>query len=110
MGLYNRLTSQQKWPACGVQVNLKVQFKYGNVRSMRLYRLGERIEWGGIDVGKPGYKRVVVDAVAEECPNCGLNNWDYEVWLENDVMASALPASGNYDFARNNETFIVVEA
>jgi hypothetical protein len=108
MGAYNIVKSTGTCPSCGRGAEFNVQFKYGNVWQYE-YHVGDPIKWGGNDRGKPGYKRVIIDAIAEECQTCGAERGDYEVRLENDRIISVQPASGKYDFASIEETFIIIE-
>ena len=91
-------------------VNLKVQFKYGDVYQHH-YQMGDVIKWDPehprTNVGTPGHRKVVVEGV-EDCPGCG-TEFDYEVWLENDRIVAVKPTSGNYDFVATDKTYIVVE-
>jgi hypothetical protein len=68
------------------------------------------LKWDGNDIGKPGYRRVVVDGTAEKCASCGYNaERDFYVFVEHDVIKAVEPASNRYDFARANQTYIVLE-
>ena len=49
MGAFNTLTLEQECPLCGEEVEIHLQFKYGDIWQ-RLYRLGEELEWGGNDM------------------------------------------------------------
>ncbi len=85
-----------------------VQLKYGDVWQ-HSYRIGDMLQWGKNSIGKPGYKRVVVEAYSENCPACGNPGQEYEVWLENDRIVEVKPAGGNFDFAHREEPYIVLE-
>jgi hypothetical protein len=108
MGAFNTVTVDQKCNRCGQNTTIKVQFKYGDVWQHQ-YRIGDVIRWYKNNIGKPGYKHVVADAISEECPNCGNSNQNYEVWLENDRIVKVIPASGKFDFVSEEETYIVLE-
>ncbi len=129
MGLFNTVHIQQACPACGQLVGRELQFKYGETRQ-HSYQVGDALKWGGSDykykhpraqrqvlnsgawggndVGEPGHKVVVVDAMSSACPNCGADG-DYEVLIEDNKIVFAQPASGRYDFSPNNETYLVLE-
>ncbi|UFP94208.1 hypothetical protein [Gloeobacter morelensis] len=108
MGAFNVVKVERTCPSCNETVELRVQFKYGDTWQYE-YRIGDRLRWGGNDTGKPGAKRVVVYGIDEHCPYCGLEEGDYEVWLENDVIVSVQPSTGAYDFVNTQEVYIVVE-
>ncbi len=111
MGAFNVVTIKEKCSACGNFVELRIQFKYAEVWQHE-YEPGDSLIWSkrrfGND-GEPGHKRVVVDAVAENCPVCDAEGPDYEVWLENDRIVAVKPFSGKFDFVRFHETYIIVE-
>lgn len=106
MGLYNTVEISGTCPSCNKDVNLEVQFKYGDMYLHR-YKLGDVITSGGIDIGKPGRTRVVVDGIAG-CPGCDCD-LDYEVWLEKDRIVAVKPVTGGYDPASTDEGYIVIE-
>src|SRR5688572_64615 len=109
MGAYNVVTATLPCPGCNGSVPLRIQFKYGNTWQHE-YKLGERLTWGGNDIGEPGHKRVVVDGIAESCPSCGYDEtMDYYVFLRDDVIVSVEPATNEYDFARTGRTYIVLD-
>jgi hypothetical protein len=110
MGLFNSVVSQQVCPSCGNIVEFEVQFKYGNVREMRLYHVGDKVQWGGgIDIGIPGVNQVVVDGAAGLCPTCGKYGPDFEVWIVDNTIASIRLASGKYNFVERQVTYIVID-
>lgn len=109
MGSFNVVTTSVRCPKCESNVSARVQFKFGDT-SQYEYAVGDALRWGGNDVGSRGLKHVVVDGVAEEaCPACGFGDeWSFDVHLENDVIASAVPATGAHDFVKARSTFIVL--
>ncbi len=108
MGTFNVVKIKEKCNSCGNFVELRIQFYYGTVRQFE-YEPGDSLTWKGYWTGKPGHKRVLVDAVAECCPVCHAEGEDYEVWLENDRIVAVKPASGKYDFNVADEPYIVFE-
>jgi hypothetical protein len=109
MGAFNTVEIRGTCPCCKKEVNLEVQFKYGDTYQYD-YKLGDVITWGGNDIGKPGRSRVVVDGAAG-CPNCpGCDfDLDYEVWLEKDRIVAVKPVTGAYDFVSIHGEPIVSE-
>lgn len=108
MGAFNTVSAKQSCPSCNKINEVAIQFKYGDTWQIK-YQLGDRLKWGGNDTGEPGAKRVVLDAIAEDCPACGAEGKDCEVWIEEDRIASIRPVSGKYDFVKNHESYIVIE-
>lgn len=108
MGAFNTVSTKQACPSCKKVNEVDVQFKYGDTWQFK-YRIGDKLRWGGNDVGAPGAKRVVLDAVMEDCPSCGAPGRDCEVWIEEDRITAVSPASGKYDFVKNHQSYIVIE-
>ena len=108
MGTFNTVSADLACPRCGSRAIRRIQFKYGNLR-LHEYKVGDQLVWGGVDVGRPGRARVVADGIMEDCEKCGLDEADFEVWMEVDRIVSVVASSGRYDFASARETFIVVE-
>lgn len=108
MGAFNVLQVRTRCPLCKEQVELRLQFKYGDTWQLE-YELGDQLRWGGNDIGKPDANRVVLDAPAEPCPNCGFGA-DFEIFVENGKIEKFQPASHEYDFAAHHESFIVLDS
>jgi hypothetical protein len=106
MGAFNTVEISERCPCCKEEVNLEVQFKYGDTYQHH-YKVGDVITWGGNDRGKPGRSKVVVYGFAV-CPICDAE-LEYEVWLESDRIVAVKPATGTYDFVSEGLTYIVVE-
>jgi Zn ribbon nucleic-acid-binding protein len=106
MSAFNTVEISGTCPSCKKEVNLDVQFKYGDAGQHR-YKLGDVITWGGNDVGRPGRSRVIVEGFAV-CPACD-SELDYEVWLESDNIVAVKPATGTYDLASTPDGYIVIE-
>ena len=107
MGAFNTLKSEWVCPSCGERAGFNTQFKYGAVWQFE-YHLGDQLQWGVNDQGKPGCKRVVLDGVMEECPLCGAEGEDCEIWMENDCFVAVQPVSGKYDFVAIQDSYIVI--
>lgn len=104
MGAFNTVRILGTCPSCKNEVNLEVQFKYGDVWQHH-YQIGDVIKWGGNDIGKPALRKVIVEGFAV-CPTCD-SELDYEVWLENDKIVAIKLASGTYDLASSPEVYSV---
>jgi hypothetical protein len=109
MGAFNTVRGRVECPSCRNNVEVVAQFKYGDTWQHE-YLVGDRLKWGGNQIGQPGAKRVIVDAVAEKCTRCGYQGeWNLYLIVENDVVTGLIPASGKYDFGREPNTFVVEE-
>lgn len=110
MGAYNTLIIDQVCTRCHNQVEVRIQFKYGDTWQY-IYRLGDRLKWGGNAIGQPGAKQVVADGAVEVpwCPICQYTFPDYEVCIEDDKIVEARPASGKFDFVGLHKSFIVLQ-
>ena len=93
MGAFNELTADFACSACGHRGRMNVQFKYGDTYQSR-YSLGDKLRWGGNDVGVPSKKKVLVAGLAGPCPSCGVDGFDVGIVLEADILAGLeVPAS-----------------
>lgn len=100
MGMYNtvRLANAEECPRCHQMVRRAAQFHYG-AQTLRYYEVGERLEWGEYEEGEPGHRRVAVQADELGCSNCGYNNGGvYDIFIENDVIASVALSDGKIDY------------
>jgi endogenous inhibitor of DNA gyrase (YacG/DUF329 family) len=109
MGAYNILHTTVDCPSCKREVNVAIQFKFGDTYQHE-YALGDEVCWGGNDIGPMGKSHVVVDGVAEEpCPRCGqAAERDFYIHVEIGRFTRADLADGTHDFVQSGETFIVL--
>lgn len=109
MGAFNVLTVATRCPTCGEQVELRLQFKYGDSWQLE-YRLGDELRWGGNETGRPGARRVLLDAASESCPNCGADG-DFEILVEDNRLESFRPqgAPATREFVTRHESFIALD-
>lgn len=98
MGAFNTVRGITDCPSCGCSVEVAAQFKYGDTWQYE-YRMGDRLQWDGNQIGRPGARRAIVDAEAEGCPCCGYQDgWSLHLIVEEDVLTALTPASEKYDF------------
>lgn len=98
MGVFNTVRGVANCPSCGHGVEVVAQFQYGDTW-LHEYRIGDRLQWGGNQVGEPGAKRAIVDAWAEGCSWCGYQgDWRLHLIVENDILTALTPPSERYDF------------
>lgn len=91
MGAYNTVRGPSLCPRCGHSAEFEVQFKYGDTWQ-HSYRLGDRLRWGGNDIGVPGHKRVLVEGIGGPCGRCGADNLDFDVVVKDDELLGIEPA------------------
>ena len=91
MSAFNTVRAQAECSSCHEVVEQRIQFKYGDCWQHE-YDLGDRLDWGGNDVGKPGARRVKVHGSSEQCPNCQYLGIDYTVAIDHDIISAVGPA------------------
>ena len=92
MGFFNTLTAETECPACRQQAMFEIQFKYGHTRQLR-YSLGQPLEWGANNIGKPGCRKVLASGIAGPCPHCGEEHLDFDLFIERDVIVDVKPVA-----------------
>jgi hypothetical protein len=111
MPAYNEVTAreEEECSRCDSKIRRAVQFKYGDTWQHR-YEIGDRIRWGGNDVGEAGHKVVAVEGYANECPICGhVPDTTYDITIRADVIESVRPSDGTYDYVGTGQSFFVVQ-
>jgi hypothetical protein len=93
MSAFNTVRGTAACPRCGRTSEAEVQFKYGNTWQYS-YRLGDRLRWGGNDIGSPGRKLVVAEGVGGPCPFCKAGYLDFDVFIEGDILVRIEPVAG----------------
>jgi hypothetical protein len=94
---------------CHSEIRRAVQLRYGDTWQHR-FQVGDRVPWGGNDVGDPGRGLVVVAGYGDECPVCGfVPELDYDITIRDDVIESVRPSSGDYDFVATEKGYLVVQ-
>jgi hypothetical protein len=104
---HNRLFLDHIDPETREKKRIALQFKRGRCYQID-YLLGERLKWGGNDKGEPGKKKVVVEGVEEGSIQEGKIRYWY-IFFENDVIISAEPDDGRYEFTNPDDYGIVLE-
>jgi hypothetical protein len=95
MSAFNTVWVTATCSNCGESDRQDVQFKFGDCYQHE-YAVGDRLDWGGNDRGKPGLGRVLVPG-AFMCRSCR-SLTDFVVTVEHDVIITADPATEE-DFA-----------
>jgi hypothetical protein len=108
---YNEVVraEEEVCPRCESKIQRLVQFKYGDTWQHR-YEIGDRIEWGGNDVGEPGHELVVAIGYPDDCPVCGYApDRTYDVLIRRDVIEDVRPSDGTYDYSGSPQGYLVIE-
>jgi hypothetical protein len=91
MGSYNILIADIKCSNCNASYEGKIQFRYGNTVQLK-YRIGDKVEWGGNQIGNPNERKVKVYGIleSEQCPVCANENKnnEFDIFIENGVLVS----------------------
>lgn len=89
MGSFNTLISEVQCPNCNNVYEGRIQFKYGDTWQF-IYKLGDKITWGGNDIGIPGSTKVKAYGTLENdtCSICHQNNFnnEFDIYIENDII------------------------
>ena len=100
MGNFNVLVANIKCSNCGNIYEGRIQFKYGHTRQVE-YKIGDILQWGGNDIGKPGVKKVKVYGILESdmCSICGESNTtnEFDIIVEDGVLTEIVPMA-HYDY------------
>ncbi len=96
---------------CGTKNNLRIQFKFGDTWQIE-YHLGEKIKWGGNDIGIEHLKNVKVYGIAEsvQCSTCGCNyaNEEYDIIIASDIIVQVAPMENFSDYSIGNGHYFVI--
>jgi len=106
MSAFNILITELQCSNCKAFFKGRIQFKFGDTWQVE-YKIGDKIMWGGNDIGKPGLKGVKVYGILESnhCPSCNyeiLQN-EYDIFIENDVIKKIELLSDISDYLADEE-------
>jgi hypothetical protein len=110
MSAYNTvvLPDEEKCPRCGTGIRRRVQFKYGDTRQHD-YVIGDRIKWGGNDIGKPA-RLVTALGYPEDCPVCENDlGGVFDVVIRDGVIKDVVPGNTRPYIDAGDANYIVLE-
>ena len=111
MGSFNVLTTTVKCSNCKNIYQGRIQFRYGNTWQIE-YRIGDKLEWGGNQIGNPNEKKVKAYGILESelCPACGKvnKNNEFDILVENSVLVN-VTIMQNYDY-EGEGNYMVLES
>jgi hypothetical protein len=107
MGAFNTVIAEVVCPKCRKWSEFQIQFKYGNTWQ-HAYRIGEKLQWGGNDIGLPGKNKVKVESIGGPCPQCGIDAIEFDVIVEADIITGVVPV-GLERSGASEEGYTVIE-
>jgi hypothetical protein len=90
MGAFNTLNASVLCPICGKEASFQIQFKYGDTWQ-HVYSIGDRLKWGGNDIGVSNAAHVVVEAVGGPCPHCAADNLEFDIRVDDNRLEQVIP-------------------
>ena len=91
MSAFNELKAVVRCPNCYYLAEHVIQYKYGTTYQLE-YELGDKIDWGGNQIGVPGLERVLVAGCGPtSCPNCTDRGLDFIIVIEDDRVVDVFP-------------------
>ncbi len=111
MGSLNILCATVKCSSCKSIYPTKIQFKFGNTWHFH-YNLGDKVSWGGNDIGIENLSNVKVYGILEDtiCPVCGRVNEDdeFDIFFEEDVIKRVQILSEPRDYINGEGDFSII--
>jgi hypothetical protein len=102
------LPRQTNCPHCGSGIRPRIQFKYGDTQQHD-YSVGDRIKWGGNDIGKPA-RLVTALGYPEDCPVCGKElGGVFDVIVRDGVITDVIPGQTQPYIDADNANYLVLE-
>lgn len=111
MSAFNTVACVAQCPHCNKQAGFVVQFKYGETWQYE-YSVGDKLIWSDKprhNIGKPGFRRVVVDGVGGPCKCCGCEELDFDILIDHGCIAAVKIHSVENDYSSFGDTYIVQE-
>ena len=108
MSAFNILSSEIQCSICQKRYQGQIQFKFGDTWQLQ-YQIGDKIKWGGNDIGKPRISKVKVYGLLEssECPICReletVNEFD--IYIENDIIVGVNPIQNIKDYFKGDGNY-----
>lgn len=96
MGLFNVLKANIKCINCKQNFAGQIQFKFGQTDHL-FYEIGDKIKWGGYEIGFSGLAKVkvygILESEFEQCTSCGYvnSNSEFDIVIKSDIITSVDP-------------------
>ena len=112
MSAFNTLLAEVECSICHQKYEARVQFKFGDTWQHE-YHIGEKIKWGGNDIGNPNISKVKAYGVLEinQCPICGKVNGynEFDIIIENDRIIKINPLSNIKDYSKEDGNYSILK-
>ncbi|SHE85467.1 hypothetical protein [Pedobacter caeni] len=109
MGAYNILKMNINCKYCNATCVVNIQFKFADTWQHQ-YLIGEKVMWGGADIGIPGLDKVKVYGVSDldKCPTCrNLFPYEYDIFIEKDIIKYVNHLADFGDYNTNDGNYII---
>lgn len=104
MGMYSTIQAPLVCKRCGLESQVEVQFKYGNLW-LHTYNVGDVIVWGRTQVGDASEVAVAALGVGG-CPACD-DEAQFDVLIDHGRIASVAPSTGQHDYFHNGDYVVL---
>jgi hypothetical protein len=102
------MAAEEKCPRCKSLIRRRVQFKYGDTWQHD-YLIGDRISWGGNDVGEPAGLAMAL-GYPEDCPVCGFDlGGVFDVIFRDGIIEDVVPGNTRRYIEADNGSYLIVE-
>jgi hypothetical protein len=105
MSAFNILQTELVCNSCNRPYPLSLQFKFGDTWQFH-YQVGDKIKWGGNDIGVPRPLTAKVYGLAESsvCPFCGYQNEEeYDITVKDGTIIDINPMESYQQYLSNND-------
>ncbi len=110
MGMFNTLFAEITCENCHHRQVEQIQFKFADTWLFE-YRIGDRLQWGGNDKGRPGLSMVKVLGclVAKCCTVCRHPyHYDYDIIISHDIIKSINKATSIADYLAIEDDWCII--
>lgn len=110
MGAFNTLKTTIKCRECNQAYSADIQFKFGDTWQNE-YRIGDKILWGGNDIGTRNLPKVKVYGVLSniKCPICKKAQCDeFDIIIEFDIIKEISQISNVEDYLQGDGNFLIL--
>lgn len=107
MSAYNLVKAEILCPVCHRQTKAEFQFKYADVWQHE-YLIGDKLKWGGNDIGSRDFPKVLVSGIGGPCIHCNTDGIQCEILVvDNKIKEVKSVKTGNEKIVQ--DSFVVLE-
>jgi len=111
MGAFNILLTEISCSNCHTKYQGRIQFKFGSTWQNEYY-IGDKVKWGGNDIGTPNISKVKVYGILEDekCPNCKQKNEnkEFDIIVEADKISKVKILKDTRDYLANEGNYKIL--